>query len=133
MELSERLEEIEMTGISTIGPCQEPTKKTRRELDLILKPMNMESQSLTWASNGEIDIIMGGDNDGLLVQDHPTMNSIMKPSNLRFYSSPVFELPLAFGEISGQWTDTVKNVIQENKPPDNLPRKKINQKTILNK
>ena len=81
--------------MSTIGPCQGPTKKTRKELDIILKPMNMESQSLTWASNGEIDIIMGGDNAGLLVQDNPTMNGIRKPSNLRFYTSPVFELPLA--------------------------------------
>ena len=41
-----KFEEIEMTGMSTIGPCQGPTKKTRRELDFILKPINMESQSL---------------------------------------------------------------------------------------
>ena len=93
-----------MTGMSTIGPCQGPTQKTRRDLDAILKPMNMESQSLTWASNGEIDIIMGGDNARLLVQDNPAMNSVLKPSNLRFYNSPIFKLPLAFVEISGQWT-----------------------------
>ena len=61
--------------------------------------MNMDYKSLTWAGSGDIDIIMGGDNARLLVQDNQDMNRLLKPDNLRFYDSPIFMLPLAFGEL----------------------------------
>ena len=124
-----RFKQLEMTGISTIGPYKGPTQQTHRELDYILKPINMESQSLTWAINREIDIIIGGDNAGILVQDHPTMNNIRKPTNLRFYTSPVFNLPLEFGELSRQWSENIsigkQFVIPETKPPDKLTENKM--------
>ena len=91
--------------------------------------MNMDSKSLTWASSGEIDIIMGGDNARLLVQDNPEMNSNLKPSNLRFYNSPIFKLPLAFGEISGQWIQAKMDETQESEPPDKSPGNNIQPAT----
>ena len=81
---AKRFEEIQMTGMSKIGPCQGPNQSTQERLDVILRPMNMDSKSLTWASSSEIDIIMGGDNARLLVQDNPEMNGILKPCNLNF-------------------------------------------------
>ena len=65
----------------------------------------MDSYSLTWAVDGEVDLLKGGDNAGLLVSDHTILNDIAKPANLQFYASPVFRLPLAFREFPGQWSE----------------------------
>ena len=94
--VKKKLETMEMTGIDSIGPCKGPTYQTRKQLNCVLKPIDLNSYELTWATDGEIDLLIGGDNAGILVTDHETLNSIAKPANLRFYASPVFKCPLAF-------------------------------------
>ena len=103
-----------MTGIDHIGPCLGPNQFTKDKMNSILKPINMNYEYLTWAIDGDIDVIMGGNNGRLLVQDDQELNKILRPSNLRFYSSPIFMLPLAFGELSGTWTEL------DDDPPDKI-------------
>ena len=83
----------------------------------------MDYRSLTWAGSGDIDIIMGGNNARFLVQDNQEMNGILKPSKLRFYNSSMFMLPLAFGELTGIWTQ------EDNNPPDKQVSNFKKQKT----
>ena len=101
-----------MTGIDHIGPCLGPNQFEQDRMKSILKPINMTHEYLTCANDGNIDVIMGGNNARLLVQDNQELNKILKPSNLRFYSSSIFMLPLAFGELSGTWTKL------DDEPPD---------------
>ena len=101
---TEAFEQISMKGIDHIGPCIGPNQTTKNRIDDILKPINMDHEHLTWAIDGNIDVLMGGNHARLLVKDDLKLNRIFKPSNLRFYNSPIFMLPLAFGELSGNWT-----------------------------
>ena len=94
-----------MKGIDHIGPCIGPNQNTKTRIDDILKPVKMNHEHLTWAVDGKIEVLMGGNHARLLVKDDLKLNRIFKPSNLRFYSSPIFMQPLAFGELSGNWTE----------------------------
>ena len=78
----------------------------------------MNYRSLTWTESCDIDIIMGGDNARLLVQDNQNMNRIMKPENSRFYDSPIFRLPLAFGLLSGKWSTGTTNIVLTHRSPN---------------
>ena len=57
----------------------------------------MDYNSLTWTEESDTNVIMGGDNARLLVQDNEVMNRLVKPENLMFYDSPICRLPIAFG------------------------------------
>ena len=64
---TETFEQIPMTGIDHIGPCLGPNQFTKDKMNSILKPINMNYEYLTWAIDGDIDVIMGGNNARLLV------------------------------------------------------------------
>ena len=103
------LEKIPMKGIDYIGPRKGPNQNTKDRMDDILKPIRMNQEHLTWTVEGQIEILMGGNHARLLVKDDLKLNKIFKPSNLRFYNSPILMQPLAFGELTGIWTEQKDN------------------------
>ena len=53
-------EQISMKGIDHIGPCIGPNQNTTTRIDNILKPVKMNHEHLTWAVDGKIEVLMGG-------------------------------------------------------------------------
>ena len=65
-----------MKGIDYIGPCIGPNQITKDRIDDILKPVRMNHEHLTWAVEGQIEILMGGNHARLLVKDNLKLNKI---------------------------------------------------------
>ena len=75
---TETVEHIPMTGIDHIGPCLGPNQFTKDRMNSRLKPINMTHEYLTWEIDGNIDVIMFGNNARLLVQDDQELKKDLK-------------------------------------------------------
>ena len=71
-----------MKGIDYIGPCKSPSMNTRHKMDDILRPLKLDHNHLTWAKEGQIEILLGGNHARLIVRDDNNLNEIFKSANL---------------------------------------------------
>ena len=117
-----RFQTIEATGIQRIGRCRPFTSSQRIILNKVLKPAGMSSEDLSSATYGDVDVLLGASAAALQLYDHTELNALKKPINLRFFHSPLFRLPLAYGEVEGDWAPE-EEVKMEIEKPEPEPKK----------
>ena len=71
-------------------------------IDNILIPHDLSASKLGWCKDGEVDFLLGADNNRFLVRDDPAYKNVAKPANLRLLKSPLLKGPIAFGQLTGE-------------------------------
>ena len=85
-------------------------------IDNILLPYSLTADDLGWCNSGEVDFLLGADNNRFLVRDDPRYKGVAKPANLRFLRSPLLRGPIAFGLLTGRSKLKVINLSQSPSP-----------------
>ena len=79
-----------------------------------------------------MEVLIGASAAALQLYDHNELNALKKPVNLRFFHSPLIWLPLAYGEVEGEWSPEQK-VTMDIKRPDPEPQEVHSYNTELYK
>ena len=83
------------------------TRSMQLALKKILSPYNMGLEDIEQPEFAPIHILIGNDNLSLQLEDHPGLNGLSCPENLKFKVSPVMSKPVAVGRVYGpqEWTE----------------------------
>ena len=109
--------EVEMAGVHEIGRTKIMTREMKMTLQNILSPYNMSLQDIEQPKFAPIHVLIGNDQLSLQLEDHPGLNGLARPENLKFKVSPIMMKPVAVGRVYGPQEWTKPNLVESMKKP----------------